>query len=559
MRSDRIKRGARRLPHRALLCATGLARSDLRKPFIGIASAYSELVPGHCGMRDLERAAEQGIWEAGGVPFIFGVPAVCDGLAMGHEGMSFSLPSRELVCDSVETVCQAHRLDGLVAISNCDKITPGMLMAAVRTDLPTIIVTAGPMLAGRVGSKRLAFVRDAFEAVGRRAGGRLTAAGARRLETETCPGTGSCQGLYTANTMACLTEAMGMSLPGCATALAVSAKKKRIARESGRRIVGLVRGQVRPRRVIDRHALVNAITVDMALGGSSNTVLHLLALAREAGIRLRLADFDGIGRRTPHLVNLEPAGPHLMEDLEYAGGIPALLRRLTGRLRDHRTVGGRTLLASAARAEVLDPEVIRPLNRPYHQEGGICVLYGNLAPEGAVVKQSAIKPEMLCSRGRARIFDSEARATRAILAGRIRPGDCVVIRYAGPAGGPGMPEMLAPTAALAGLRLDKSVSLVTDGRFSGGTRGPCVGHVAPEACSAGPIALLEENDIIVIDVPRRTIRVNLTDADLRRRHKSWRPRPAGGMKAGRTGYLVRYAQSVSSASLGAVLATEVEP
>ncbi len=554
MRSDRIKKGRARLPHRALLGATGLARKDLRKPFIGIASSFSEIVPGHGGMRDLERVAEQGVYEAGGVPFIFGVPAICDGLAMGHAGMSFSLPSRELICDCLEAVCRAHQLDGLIALTNCDKVTPGMLMAAVRIDIPAIFVTAGPMLAGRIGPKRLAFVRDTYETVGRLASGRVTPGEAERLETEACPGIGSCQGLYTANTMACLTEAMGMSLAGCATALAVSAKKRRLARESGRRIVDLVRQQVRPRMLIDRHSLENAITVDMALGGSSNTVLHLLALAREAGIRLRLADFDEISRHTPHIVNLEPAGPYLMEDLEFAGGVPAVIRRLAGRLHDTRSVSGWKLRRTAARAGILDPEVIRPLSRPYHQEGGIAVLYGNVAPEGAVVKQTAVRPEMLRSRGRARIFESQAAATRAILGGRIKPGDCVVIRYEGPAGGPGMPEMLAPTAALAGLRLDASVSLITDGRFSGGTRGPCVGHIAPEACSAGPIGLLQENDIIVIDIPGRTIRADLTDSEIRRRRRSWRPRPP----VARSGYLARYAQNVSSACLGAVLTPEVD-
>jgi len=552
MRSDQIKSGMTRLPQRALLYATGLTRRDLRKPFIGIASAYSDLVPGHIGLRDLERFAERGICSAGGVPFTFGLPGICDGLAMGHPGMSYSLPSRELIADGLESMCQAHRLDGLICLTNCDKITPGMLMAAVRVNIPTVFVTAGPMQAGRIGPRRLAFVRDTFEAVGRLKKGQLKAAEAGRLEIEACPGYGSCQGLYTANTMSCLTETMGMSLPGCATALAGSAKKRRLAQESGLRAVELVRAAVRPRTLIDRRSLENAVTVDMALGGSSNTVLHLMALAREAGVGLTLRDFDAISRQTPHIVALEPAGQHLMEDLEYAGGMPAVIRRLAGRLHDTWTVSGKKISRIAAEAEILDPEVIRTLSRAYHRQGGIAVLYGNLAPEGAVVKQTAVHKKMLRCKGRARIFESETAALRAILAGKIRPGDCVVIRYEGPAGGPGMREMLAPTAALAGLGLDTSVSLITDGRFSGGTRGPCVGHISPEAYRGGPIAALREGDIIEIDIPGRRIRAAVAERELRHRLQAWKPPP----RRLRSGYLARYAVTVSSASLGAVLTPE---
>lgn len=549
MRSDRIKRGR---PQRALLYGTGLSRSQLRKPFIGIASGFSDLVPGHTGLRELERWVERGICAGGGVPFIFGIPAVCDGLAMGHPGMFYSLPSRELIADAVETVCAAHQLDGLIGLTNCDKITPGLLMAAVRLDLPTILVTAGPMLAGRIGQRRLSLVRDGFEIVSsdRRESSATTAAEA--TEASICPGFGACQGLYTANTMACLTETMGMSLPGCATTLAVSARKKRLAYESGHRIIELVQSRQRPRQFITRRSLENAITVDMALGGSTNTVLHLLALARSAGVNLSLADFDAIGRRTPHLVAIEPSGPHLMEDLEYAGGIPALLRRLRRRLHDTPTVGGRRLSAVAAAAKILDSRVIRDFRHSYHQEGGIAVLGGNLAPQGAVVKMAAVPGRMMHCRGRARIFESETTAVRAISAGWIKPGDCVVIRNEGPAGGPGMREMLAPTAALAGRGLDRFVALITDGRFSGGTRGPCIGHITPEAQRGGPIALLQEYDLIEIDLPGRRLNALVSESEMKRRLKKWRPRPRPRM----TEYLRRYAAHVGSASEGAILKTE---
>lgn len=549
MRSDRIKRGR---PQRALLYATGLSRAQLRQPFIGIASGFSDVVPGHVGLRELERWVERGICAAGGIPFIFGIPAVCDGLAMGHPGMYYSLPSRELIADAVETVCAAHQFDGLIGLTNCDKITPGLLMAAARLNLPTILVTAGPMLAGRIGQRRLSLVRDGFENTGAGERGSPATAAVESTADRICPGPGACQGLYTANTMACLTETMGMSLPGCATALAVSSKKKRLAYESGRRIIGLVQRHLRPRQFITRRSLENAITVDMALGGSTNTVLHLLALARSAGINLSLADFDTIGRRIPHLVAIEPSGPHLMEDLEYAGGIPAVLHRLQHRLHDTPMINGQKLSQIAGMARILDPRVIRDFRHPHHQEGGIAVLYGNLAPQGAVVKMAAVPARMRCFRGRARIFESETPAMQAIAAGRIKPGDCIVIRNEGPAGGPGMREMLAPTAALAGRGLDRFVALITDGRFSGGTRGPCIGHITPEAQRGGSIALLQENDLIEINLLGRRLDALVPESEMKRRLKKWRPRPRRRISE----YLQRYAAHVSSASEGAILTTE---
>ena len=463
---------------------------DRDKPFVGIASSFSDVVPGHIQMRDLERFIERGVESEGGYPFVFGVPAICDGIAMGHSGMKYSLPSRELIADSIESIAQAHCFDGLVLLTNCDKITPGMLMAAARLNIPSIVVTAGPMLSGRFGGRRLSYVRDSFEVVGKFKKGEMDEEELRSLEMEACPGVGSCQGLYTANTMACLTEVLGMSLPGCGTSLAISAKKKRIAYESGRKVVELIRKQLLPRDILTREAFEDAIRVDMALGGSTNTILHLIAIAHEAKVELPLTVFDEIGRETPHLVNLRPGGDHFMEDLEWAGGIPALLSVLKDRLSDHPTVSGKPLSAIARKGKVLDNEVIRDLTNPYHREGGIAILYGSLAPEGAVVKQSAVSEKMRKFKGRAKVFDSEEEAIEAIYGGRISSGEVIVIRYEGPKGGPGMREMLSPTSAVAGMGLMESVALITDGRFSGGTRGPCIGHICPEAAEGGPIACL---------------------------------------------------------------------
>jgi dihydroxy-acid dehydratase len=549
MRSDIIKKGLERVPHRALLHATGLGRKDLGRPFIGVATSFTDLIPGHIGMRDLERFIERGICYGGGVPFFFGVPGICDGIAMGHLGMCYPLALREIVADSIEIVCNAHQLDGIVCLTNCDKITPGMLMGAARLNIPAIIVTAGPMLSGRYNKRKLAFVHDTFEAVGLAKKGAISAKELTCLEMEACPGAGSCQGLYTANTMACLTETMGMSLPGCGTALAVSAKKRRIAQASGERIVELVEKNILPRDIITRKSLENAITVDMALGGSSNTVLHLMAIAHEAGINLDLKLFDKISKNTPHIASIEPAGEHFMEDVEFAGGIPAVLKRLRPKLNNTLNVSGKKTFQIASEAKIYDEDVLRPFDRAYHKQGGIAVLYGNLAPSGAVVKQSAVSQKMMQFTGKARVFNREEEAMGAILGGKIRAGDCVVIRYEGPAGGPGMREMLAPTSAIVGMGLSDSVALITDGRFSGGTKGPCIGHISPEAASAGPIGILKEGDIISIDIPNRKIEVKLSKEEINRRFKNWKATPPKI----KTGYLSRYVKLVSSADKGAIL------
>ena len=548
MRSDEIKKGVVRAPNRCLIYATGISSSQMNKPFIGIASSYSDLVPGHVGMRDIERHAERGIAAGGGVPFVFGLPAICDGIAMGHSGMHYSLPSRELIADSIECVTRAHCLDGLVLLTNCDKITPGMLMAVARLNVPAIVVTAGPMYTGTYQNKRRSLVRDTFEAVGRFQAGKMSEGELAELEMSACPGAGSCQGLYTANTMACLTEAMGMSLPGCATALAVSAKKRRIAYDSGVSIVELVRKNIPARRIMTLNAFKNAIVVDMALGGSSNTILHLPAIANEAGIELPLELFDKISRATPHITLLEPAGDQFMEDLDRAGGIPAVLAALKTKLAPSPTVGGSNVTEIAKQGVILDKDVIRA-HKPYHKEGGIAILSGNLAPDGCVVKQAAVKENMKVFTGRARVFDSEEEAMKAILDKKIKKGDIIIIRYEGPKGGPGMREMLSPTSALQGMGLSDSVALITDGRFSGGTRGPCIGHVSPEAAVGGPIAALRDGDVITIDIPARRLNVRLTATDMQMRLSKWTPPPPKIT----TGYLSRYAKLVTSANTGAIV------
>ncbi|MFH0762741.1 MAG: dihydroxy-acid dehydratase [Candidatus Omnitrophota bacterium] len=549
MRSDKIKKGIERVPQRALLHATGLSRRDLKRPFIGVATSFTDLIPGHVGMRELERFIERGICYGGGAPFFFGIPGICDGIAMGHLGMCYPLASRELIADSIETVCNAHQLDGIVCLTNCDKITPGMIMGVIRLNIPAIIVTAGPMLSGRYNKRKLAFVHDTFEALARAKRGEISMRELECLEMEACPGAGSCQGLYTANTMACLTETIGLSLPGTATALAVSAKKRRIAQASGERIVELVKKNICPRDIVNKQSLENAVFVDMALGGSTNTVLHLMSIAHEAGVKLDLETFDRISRKTAHIANIEPAGTHYMEDLEFAGGIPAVLKRLKNKLHNTLNVSGERVFQIANKAQIFDEEVIRPASRAYHKQGGIAVLYGNLAPCGAVVKQSAVNAKMMKFNGRARIFNREEEAMAAILARKIKRGDCIVIRYEGPAGGPGMREMLAPTSAIVGLGLSDSVALITDGRFSGGTKGPCIGHVSPEAAAGGIIAILKEGDIISIDIPARKLEVKLSKAEIEKRFKNWRP-VAPKIK---TGYLARYSRMVSSADKGAIL------
>ncbi len=549
MRSDTIKKGLERVPHRALLYATGIAASEMDKPFIGVATSFTDLIPGHIGMRDLERFIEKGVHTGGGYPFFFGIPGICDGIAMGHCGMHYSLASRELIADMIETVAEGHQLDGLVLLTNCDKITPGMLMAAGRLNIPTIVVTAGPMFSGHYKGRRLNLTSDTFEAVGKFKKGLINRSELEALEVCACPGAGSCQGMYTANTMACITEALGMSLEGCATALAVSAKKRRIAFESGRCIVDLVRRNVTPRKIMNRKAFENAIVVDLALGGSTNTVLHIPAIAHDAGIDLPLEAFDRLARKTPHITDMLPGGKNYMEDLDYAGGIPAVLKRLRRKLRNNITVSGRKVYEIADAAEVFDDEVIRPVERAYHKEGGIAILKGNLAPGGAVVKQSAVSGEMMRFEGRAIVFDAEEAAMKAILGGTVKAGHIVVIRYEGPKGGPGMREMLSPTAAIAGMGLSTSVALITDGRFSGGTRGPCIGHVSPEAMEGGPISLVRNGDRIRIDIPARRIELLLPEKELARRAKAWKPPKPKITK----GYLSRYARMVSSAGEGAVM------
>jgi dihydroxy-acid dehydratase len=539
----------RGMPARSLLLATGNVTSeDMGKPFVGLVSSFTDLIPGHAHMRRLERAIEHGVFAGGGVAWLFSVPGICDGVAMGHEGMHYSLPSRELIADMIESITLAHRLDGLVLLTNCDKITPGMLMAAARLDVPAIVVTAGPMLSGRYKMERLDLVHDTFEAVGRFKAGLISREDLENLECEACPGGGSCQGLFTANTMACVTEAIGMSLPYCAAALNASAKKDRIAYASGKRIVDLVKKGVTARKIMTREAFGNGIAVDMALGGSTNTVLHIPAIANEAGVELPLEIFDEISRRTPHLTNFRPAGDMMMEDLDAAGGVPAILKRLKKQLRNCLTTSGLRTHQIADAARVNSDELIRPPDRAYHAEGGIAILRGNLCPDGGVIKQSAVSQEMRKFTGKARVFDSEQACNEAILAGRIKAGDFVVIRYEGPAGGPGMREMLAATATLKGLGMADKVYLMTDGRFSGGTAGPCIGHVSPEAAAGGVIALVKNGDCVRVDLDKRLLELVVSKAELAKRRKAWK-RPAAKIT---TGYLARYARTVTSASTGAI-------
>ena len=548
MRSDVTKKGVERAPHRALLHACGLTREDFDKPFLGVATAYTDLIPGHIGMRDLERFIERGVAEGGGVPFFFGIPGICDGIAMGHKGMHYPLASRELIADSVESVAEAHALDGLVLLTNCDKITPGMLMAAGRLDIPAIVVTAGPMLSGRFRTIRRSY-GEAYFAVTKFKRGEIDEAELEEEELAACPGPGSCQGLYTANTMACVTEAMGMSLPGCATALAGMSKKRRIALDSGRRAVELVKQGTSARQIMTEAAIRNGIRVDMALGGSSNTALHIPAIAYEAGVPITLEAFDEISRQLPHITDLLPGGEHFMEDLDMAGGIPAVLNVIKDQVESSPTVSGADIRQIAEQGRVLDSEVIRPLDQAYHLEGGIAVLKGNLAPDGSVIKQSAVSEKMMVFQGEAVCFDSEEAATEAIMAEKIKSGQVVVIRYEGPKGGPGMREMLYPTSLIMGMGLAESVALITDGRFSGATQGLSIGHISPEAMEGGPIALIQDSDQIKIDVPKRSIELQVSDSELASRRKSWKaPQPKITK-----GYLARYARMVSSAASGAVM------
>ncbi|HEO70602.1 MAG TPA: dihydroxy-acid dehydratase [Candidatus Hydrogenedentes bacterium] len=550
MRSDEVKQGLERMPNRALLYATGITPEQMRKPFVGVCSSFTDLVPGHIGMRTLERKIEQGVAAGGGVPFLFSVPGICDGVAMGHTGMHYSLPSRELIADMIETIAQAHRLDGLVLLTDCDKITPGMLMAACRLDIPAIVVTAGPMRSGMYEGRRLSLVRDTFEAVGLCQAGQMTSEDAAALELEACPGEGSCQGLYTANTMACLTETMGMSLPGTASSLAGTAKKGRLAYAAGERIVGMIDEKLSVRKIVTKEALENAIRVDLALGGSTNTALHIPAVAHAAQVDGSIDAFDRLSREVPQVASLRPGGEHMMEDLEWAGGIPALLKTLSPLLDGAcMTCSGRTVAELCAAAPAPSGDVIHALEDPVNKEGGIAILKGTLAPDGCVVKQGAVSKAMMQFEGTARVFDAEDGAMQYLQAGNVQPGDVLIVRYEGPKGGPGMRESLALTAAVAGCGLGDTIAIVTDGRFSGGTKNLSIGHVSPEAAEGGPIALVENGDTIRVDLPNRVLDLCVDDATLAKRRGAWK-RPAPKFSHG---WLARYERLVSSAAHGAVL------
>lgn len=551
MRSDEIKQGIQRTPHRALLYATGVSEKQINKRFIGIASSFTDLVPGHSGMREIERQIEKGIHTGGGQAFIFGVPAICDGIAMGHSGMNYSLPSRDLIADCVESVAMAHKLDGLVLLTNCDKITPGMIMAAARLDIPCIVVTVGPMSDGKCHNNTLTMIKGTFEAVGKFASGEIDEKMLREMEITSCPTAGACQGLYTANTMACLTEVMGMSLPGCATSAAVSAKTKRIAFDSGVIINELIEKDIRPSSILTRDSIRNAIIVDLALGGSTNSILHLLAIANEAGVDISLKDFEELSFKVPQIIKLDPSAAKTMTDLDNAGGIPAVLKTIYGNvpeMKDTVGVSGIKLSEIAAADIWCDNEVIRPISDPVTSNPGLAVLHGNLAPNGAVVKISGVEKECLKFTGKAKTFNSEEAAMNAIMEDKIVAGDVVVIRYEGPKGGPGMREMLSPTSAIVGKGLGKKVALITDGRFSGGTRGLCIGHICPEAPAGGIIGLIEDGDEIQIDIPERKLILNVDENTLSERRKSFKPEE----QKIRKGYLRRYSTVVSSAEKGAI-------
>lgn len=557
MRSSMIKVGFERAPHRSLLRATGVIQSDddWHKPFIAIANSYTDIIPGHVHLNELGEIVRQAIREAGGVPFMFHTIGVDDGIAMGHIGMKYSLASRELIADSVETMLNAHWFDGVVCITNCDKIIPGMLMAAVRVNIPTIFLSGGPMQAGKLPDGRAIDLSTIFEGVGAYKAGRITQAELDQLERLGCPTCGSCAGLFTANSMNCLTEALGMSLPGNGTILATDPRRRDLARAAGKQIVELVRRQLRPRDIVTAQAIDNAFALDMAMGGSTNTVLHTIAIAHEAGVDYPLARLNDVSARVPNICKVSPSSNYHLEDVDRAGGISAILWELFKRPgilhRDALTVTGKTLYENVQGAESRDKECIRPIENPYSERGGLAILFGNLAPEGAVVKTAGVLPEMLKHRGPAVVFDSHDEANAGILGGKVKPGDVVVIRYEGPKGGPGMQEMLAPTSNIVGMGLGSSVALVTDGRFSGATRGASIGHVSPEAAAGGPIALIRNGDIISIDIPARRLDVELSDEELQRRRAEWKP-----LQRPLTGWLARYARMVTSGSQGAVLRVE---
>ena len=549
LRSDEIKKGVERAGTRSLLNALGVNGEELEKPFIAIANSFTTIVPGHAHLDRLAKVVASGIRSGGGVPFEFNTIAICDGIAMGHEGMRYSLPSREVIADSVELMIQAHQFDGMVLLTNCDKITPGMIMAASRVDIPAIVVTGGPMLSGFYKGKKLGF-HSIMEAIGEFKSERITYQEFIELERRTCPTLGSCSGMFTANTMACITEALGLSLPGSATIPAVDSKRVIIAKNSGLQIVELVKRDLKPSDIMDECALENAIMVDMALGGSTNTVLHLLAIASELGIPLTLDTFDEIGRKIPHLCSMIPGGFYAMEDLDRAGGIPAVMKELHPFLHmGALTVTCKIVSENLEDIETIDKEVIRPLSNPIHKEGGIAVLKGNIASRGSVLKITAVPQEMLAHSGPAKVFDSEEGAIKAIFSSEIQKGDIIVIRFEGPRGGPGMREMLSPTSAIVGLGLITYVALITDGRFSGATQGLCIGHLSPEAAEGGTLAVVRDGDIIEINVPERRINVRLSDEEIQKRLKHLKPLIPKVMK----GYLARYSRMVQSADKGAIL------
>jgi dihydroxy-acid dehydratase len=548
MKSDAVKKGVERAPHRSLLYALGCTKEDIGKPFIGIVNSYTDIVPGHMHLRKVAEAVKDGVRTAGGVPFEFSTIAVCDGIAMNHAGMKYSLPSRELIADSVEIMAEAHAFDALVFIPNCDKIIPGMLMAALRLNVPAIFISGGPMLAGSLDGKKID-LNTVFEGVGAYAAGKISKTELEKIEQQACPGCGSCAGMFTANTMNCLTEVLGMGLPGNGTIPAVDARRYALARKAGEQVLKLLKEDIRPRSIITADAIFNAFTVDMALGGSSNSVLHLMAIANEVGINFKLTKVNEISQHTPYLCSLRPIGPHHIEELDKAGGIPAVMGEVKSLLKlKCKTVTGKTIGENIAGVKNLNPEVIRPMKNAHSPTGGLVLLFGNLAPEGAAVKKAAVAKEMMKHRGPARVFDSEEEATKAIMGKKITRGDVLVIRYEGPKGGPGMREMLTPTALITGIGLEKDVALITDGRFSGATRGASIGHVSPEAALRGPIAAVKEGDIINIDIPAHKLNIELTDKEISNRLAklpAFQPRI-------KTGYLARYIEKVTSASTGAV-------
>lgn len=552
MRSDAITKGIERAPHRSLLYALGWSRSDAGKPIIGVVNSFTEIVPGHIHLRDISEAVKKGVTAGGGVPFEFNTIAVCDGIAMNHPGMKYSLPSRELIADSIEIMAEAHQFDGLVFIPNCDKVVPGMLMAAIRMNIPSIFISGGPMMAGQRevnGKMEKADLITVFESVGKVTTGQMTEQELLDLEAIACPGCGSCAGMFTANTMNCATEAMGMGLPGNGTIPAADGRRRNLARKAGETVVGLVENDIKPLDIINGDSLHNAFAVDMALGGSTNSVLHLMAVAHEAKIEFNLAMINDINKDTPNICKLSPAGEQRIEDLDRAGGIPAVMKELNKQIKkDVPTVSGKKVSEILDEAVILDRNVIKPISEAYSATGGIAILFGNLAPDGSVVKRSAVAPEMMVHSGPARVFDSEEEAMPAIMNSQIKPGEVIVIRYEGPKGGPGMREMLTPTSLLSGAGLDKTVALITDGRFSGGSRGAAIGHLSPEAAARGPIAALKDGDIINIDIDNYSLNVDLTDKEISDRLAVL---PEFEPKV-KTGYLSRYTEKVSSASTGAV-------